>query len=97
MFNFLGNNESFEPYTSNLYVRRVLSGEFICINQHLVKELISQVNNSLFININYIRIYGQQGLNHKLWLTMDQSKILKKSLTKLREYIKQYGKFHKRQ
>jgi ribonucleoside-diphosphate reductase alpha chain len=43
ILNFLGNNESFEPYTSNLYVRRVLSGEFICINQHLVKELISQV------------------------------------------------------
>ena len=43
----LGNNESFEPYTSNLYVRRVLSGEFICINQHLVRELINQVNKIL--------------------------------------------------
>ena len=43
----LGNNESFEPYTSNLYVRRVLSGEFICINQHLVRELINQVNKFL--------------------------------------------------
>ena len=36
----LGNNESFEPYTSNVYTRRVLAGEFICVNQHLVKDLI---------------------------------------------------------
>ncbi len=39
----LGNNESFEPFTSNLYVRRVFSGEFICLNKHLVKELINHV------------------------------------------------------
>lgn len=37
----LGNNESFEPYTSNVYTRRVLAGEFICVNPHLVKDLIS--------------------------------------------------------
>ena len=36
----LGNTESFEAITSNLYVRRVLSGEFICINQYLVIDLI---------------------------------------------------------
>lgn len=36
----LGNNESFEPYTSNIYTRRVLAGEFICINPHLVKDMI---------------------------------------------------------
>lgn len=36
----LGNNESFEPYTSNLYTRRVLSGEFVVINKHLVEDLI---------------------------------------------------------
>jgi ribonucleoside-diphosphate reductase alpha subunit len=36
----LGNNESFEPYTSNLYIRRVLAGEFVCINPHLVRDLI---------------------------------------------------------
>lgn len=36
----LGNNESFEPYTSNVYTRRVLAGEFVCVNQHLVKDLI---------------------------------------------------------
>ena len=36
----LGNNECFEPYTSNLYLRRVLSGEFIVANKHLMQELI---------------------------------------------------------
>ena len=36
----LGNNECFEPYTSNLYTRRVLSGEFIIVNKHLLKDLV---------------------------------------------------------
>ena len=36
----LGNNECFEPYTSNLYTRRTLSGEFIVVNKHLLKDLI---------------------------------------------------------
>ena len=35
----LGNNESIEPYTSNIYTRRVLSGEFQVVNAHLVREL----------------------------------------------------------
>jgi len=35
----MGNNEAFEPFTSNIYVRRVLAGEFICINRHLVLAL----------------------------------------------------------
>ncbi len=35
----LGNNECFEPYTSNIYTRRVLSGEFIIVNKHLLKDL----------------------------------------------------------
>jgi ribonucleoside-diphosphate reductase alpha chain len=37
----LGNNECIEPYTSNMYVRRVLSGEFTIINKHLLRDLIS--------------------------------------------------------
>ena len=36
----LGNNECFEPYTSNIYTRRTLSGEFIVVNKHLMKDLI---------------------------------------------------------
>ena len=49
----LGNNEGFEPYTSNIYIRRVLAGEFICVNPHLVKDLIElnlwtpQIRNKL--------------------------------------------------
>merc|ERR1711966_602022 len=38
----LGNNESFEPYTQNLYVRRVLSGEFVQCNKHLLRDLIEK-------------------------------------------------------
>merc|ERR1712217_543435 len=38
----LGNNESFEPYTQNLYVRRVLSGEFVQVNRHLLHDLIER-------------------------------------------------------
>ena len=51
----LGNNECFEPYTSNIYTRRVLSGEFIVINKHLLKDLIElglwsdQMKNELIV------------------------------------------------
>jgi ribonucleoside-diphosphate reductase alpha chain len=51
----LGNNECFEPYTSNIYTRRVLSGEFIVVNKHLLKDLIElnlwndQMKNALII------------------------------------------------
>ena len=38
----LGNNECFEPYTSNIYTRRVLSGEFIIVNKHLLKDLVKE-------------------------------------------------------
>merc|ERR1712054_505969 len=38
----LGNNESFEPYTQNLYVRRTLSGEFVQVNRHLLRDLIAR-------------------------------------------------------
>lgn len=38
----LGNNECFEPYTSNVYLRRTLAGEFVVINQHLLKDLIAR-------------------------------------------------------
>tara|TARA_Y100000385_G_scaffold123201_1_gene128092 strand:- start:498 stop:2855 length:2358 start_codon:yes stop_codon:yes gene_type:complete len=36
----LGNNECFEPYTSNIYTRRVLSGEYIIVNKHLLRDLV---------------------------------------------------------
>eukprot|EP00475_Leptophrys_vorax_P024091 TRINITY_DN33147_c0_g2_i1.p1 TRINITY_DN33147_c0_g2~~TRINITY_DN33147_c0_g2_i1.p1 ORF type:complete len:234 (-),score=59.13 TRINITY_DN33147_c0_g2_i1:405-1106(-) len=38
----LGNNECFEPYTSNIYIRRVLAGEFMVVNQHLLLDLVER-------------------------------------------------------
>jgi len=38
----LGNNEAFEPYTSNIYTRRTLSGEFIVVNKHLLEDLVKR-------------------------------------------------------
>ena len=38
----LGNNEAFEPYTSNIYTRRVLYGEFIVVNKHLLNDLVER-------------------------------------------------------
>ena len=38
----LGNNETFEPFTANVYTRRVLAGQFVCINKNLVEYLISK-------------------------------------------------------
>jgi ribonucleoside-diphosphate reductase alpha subunit len=38
----LGNNETFEPYTANVYTRRVLAGEFVCVNRNLIEFLIAK-------------------------------------------------------
>jgi ribonucleoside-diphosphate reductase alpha chain len=52
----LGNNECFEPYTQNLYTRRVLSGEFIVVNKYLLKDLVKlglwneQMKQKIFIS-----------------------------------------------
>lgn len=53
----LGNNECFEPYTSNIYTRRVLSGEFVIVNKHLVRELIALGLWSKELK-NLIQFYG---------------------------------------
>jgi len=36
----MGNNECFEPYTSNVYIRRTLAGEFVVVNNHLLRDLL---------------------------------------------------------
>ena len=54
----LGNNECFEPYTSNLYTRRVLSGEFIIVNRHLLKDL---VKNGLWNREMRLKIMAANG------------------------------------
>lgn len=53
-----GNNECFEPYTSNIYTRRVLSGEFIIVNKHLLKDLI---NLGLWNNSMKNKIIAENG------------------------------------
>nr|MBE5726853.1 ribonucleoside diphosphate reductase large subunit [Cucujiformia] len=54
----LGNNESFEPYTSNVYVRRVLAGEFPVVNHHLLKDL---TNLGLWDDIMKNQIIANRG------------------------------------
>lgn len=52
----LGNNECFEPFTSNIYTRRTIAGEFIMVNKHLMRELIDikmwneQIKNNIITN-----------------------------------------------
>ena len=59
----LGNNESIEPYTSNIYTRRVLSGEFQVVNPHLLKDLTDRniwdddMKNEIIANNGSIQVY----------------------------------------
>ena len=60
----LGNNESFEPYTSNIYTRRVLSGDFQVVNQHLLKDLSDRglwnddIKNQIIMHNGSIQVSG---------------------------------------
>ena len=54
----LGNNEAFEPYTTNIYLRRTLAGEFVMVNKHLVKDLQSIGKWSPEIKTDIIRAGG---------------------------------------
>ena len=60
----LGNNECFEAFTSNLYVRRTLSGEFVVLNKHLVSDLIAEDMWSLELKNDILRHKGSiQGIH----------------------------------
>jgi ribonucleoside-diphosphate reductase alpha chain len=61
----LGNNECFEPFTSNLYKRNTLSGEYVIINKHLVDDL---VNMDLWDDKMRLRLFSDKGsvLNNEL-------------------------------
>jgi ribonucleoside-diphosphate reductase alpha chain len=60
----LGNNECFEAFTSNLYVRRTLSGEFVVLNKHLVRDLIDEDMWSLEMKDDILRHKGSiQGIH----------------------------------
>ena len=73
----LGNNESFEPYTNNIYSRRVLSGEFQVVNKHLLRDL-SELNlwdddmkNTLIAHNGSVQVC--KTLNADCCLTQDKS------------------------
>merc|ERR1711998_305065 len=70
----LGNNESFEPYTQNLYVRRVLSGEFVQVNRHLVKDLISK---GLWTEELRVQLIAHNGSVQHLNLPVDVKELYK--------------------
>ena len=72
----MGNNESFEPYTSNLYTRSVLSGNYIIVNQHLVNELR---NKELFSKELIEKIMLNKGSVQNLDLPSDIKEIYKTS------------------
>ena len=66
----LGNNECFEPFTSNIYTRRTLAGEFIMVNKYLMKELIDldiwsdEIKDSIIVNKGSVQHI--EGLSDKL-------------------------------
>merc|ERR1712050_143572 len=70
----LGNNESFEPYTQNLYVRRVLSGEFVQVNRHLLKDLIER---SLWTDAMRTQLIAHNGSVQHLDLPSDLKELYK--------------------
>tara|TARA_B100001564_G_scaffold189792_2_gene159375 strand:+ start:1802 stop:4144 length:2343 start_codon:yes stop_codon:yes gene_type:complete len=72
----MGNNESFEPYTSNLYTRAVLSGNYVIVNNHLINELKSR---NLFSNELIEKIMLNKGSVQNLNLPSDIEKVYKTS------------------
>lgn len=72
----MGNNESFEPYTSNLYTRAVLSGNYVIVNNHLINELKSR---NLFSNELIEKIMLNKGSVQNLNLPDDIKQVYKTS------------------
>merc|ERR1711957_854963 len=70
----LGNNESFEPYTQNLYVRRVLSGEFVQVNRHLLRDLIRR---GLWTDDVRMQLVAHNGSVQQLPLPADMKELYK--------------------
>jgi ribonucleotide reductase alpha subunit len=70
----LGNNESFEPYTQSLYVRRVLSGEFVQVNRHLLRDLIGR---KLWTEELRMQLIAQNGSVQGLDLPADLKELYK--------------------
>tara|TARA_E500000178_G_C17035741_1_gene763283 strand:- start:1794 stop:4346 length:2553 start_codon:yes stop_codon:yes gene_type:complete len=84
----LGNNESFEPYTSNIYTRKVLSGEYVLINKHLIRYLKEknilnkEVINSIIVNKGSIQSLNIPSNDKEIFKTVweiSQKKLLQMS------------------
>jgi ribonucleoside-diphosphate reductase alpha chain len=78
----LGNNECFEPYTSNIYSRRVLSGEFVIVNKHLLKDL---VNLGLWNNDMKNRIIAANGSIQQITAIPEETRELYKTVWEIRQ------------
>lgn len=80
----LGNNESFEPFTSNIYTRRVLSGEFVMVNKYLVKDLIRL---GLWTNEIKTQLIAQNGSVQKISKIPDEIKNLYKTVWEISQKV----------
>jgi ribonucleoside-diphosphate reductase alpha chain len=78
----LGNNECFEPYTSNIYVRRVLSGEFVVVNKHLLKDL---VDLNLWTDDMKNHIMSHNGSIQKINSIPDEIKAIYKTVWEIKQ------------
>lgn len=78
----LGNNECFEPYTSNIYTRRVLSGEFVVVNKHLLVDL---VNMGLWNNDLKNKIIANNGSVQNIDEIPDDIKELYKTVWEIKQ------------
>ncbi|MBC6491428.1 ribonucleoside-diphosphate reductase subunit alpha [Flavihumibacter stibioxidans] len=80
----LGNNECFEPYTSNIYSRRVLSGEFVIVNKHLLKDLVGL---GLWNNDMKNRIIAANGSIQQITAIPEEIRELYKTVWEIRQRI----------
>nr|WP_315028597.1 ribonucleoside-diphosphate reductase subunit alpha [uncultured Chryseobacterium sp.] len=78
----LGNNECFEPYTSNVYTRRVLSGEFVVVNKFLLKDLIDL---GLWDNTMKNKLIAENGSVQNIQEIPDTLKELYKTVWEIRQ------------
>jgi len=70
----MGNNDAFEPFSSNIYTRRLLSGEFVVINKHLIKDLLEL---NLWTEHMKNKLIEHNGSVHKLDIPEDLKNIYK--------------------
>ena len=80
----LGNNESIEPFTSNMYNRRVLSGEFVVVNKHLLRDLIER---GLWTNDVRMQMIADSGSIQKIATIPQDLKDLYKTVWEIKQRV----------